>query len=49
MLGKGIKSVKAIVVKAIERTVVTRSRVRMMAKCLNQGWISLTTESESES
>ena len=44
MLGKGIKSVKAIVVKAMERTVVTRSRVMMMAKCLNQGWISLTTE-----
>lgn len=28
----------------MERTVVTRCRVMLMAKCLNQGWISLTTE-----
>ena len=34
MLGEGIKSVKAIVMKAMERTAVTTSRVRMMAKCL---------------
>ena len=44
MLGEGIKSVKAIVMKAMERTAVITSRVRMMAKCLNQGWISLTAE-----
>ena len=44
MLGKGIKNVKAIVMKAMERTVETRSRIMIMAKCLNQGWISLTTE-----
>ena len=33
--------------KAMGRTAVTTSRVRMMAKCLNQGWISLTAEQES--
>ena len=44
MLGEGVKSVKAIVMKAMGRTAVTTSRVRMMAKCLNQGWISLTAE-----